>query len=813
MTVRRLNPVLLTVLLACLTLLVSGCVNLPVSGPVKAGPSVAGTDEAPYDFNPAGPRPKETPVEIVGNFLLAMQATPQSTSVARQFLTSESRANWSPSHGAVIYGSYTLAAGAGSVTVRLTDTARLDAGGHWLGAGGHGGRLALHLKMVKAKGQWRISHPPNVLIIPQSHFEARFQQFNLYFFDQSSRVLVPEPVYLPAGDQAPTLLVKDLLHGPGKGLSGSVRTFIPPRTRLDDLSVPVSGKGVATVSLSAPMLGVAADERQLAFAELGWTLAQVSGIDRMKVLVNGSPLEVPGQGSAPSVDAWSGYDPAVSWASPELYGLRRGRVESVANGAEQRVPGVFPPGTPSVRSIGVSLNGSRVAGVTADGSSALVSRTSQPGQRAGSSPATAVYTGGTDLLRPAWDLYGQTWLVDRTSAGAVLVVVRDGKASEVQAPGISGNDVTAFSLSRDGTRLAAVVAGHGRPGAEHLVLARVRRDHTGRVTSLGQARDLPVTAGQVFNIRDITWYSPTTVAVLVGAEQQISQVYLSRVDGSSGFVASSTSAELFRGRADRVVTSPSPGTPLYLENPVAAAVLPRVERALDQVRGQAGTGVPDLRRLSRPQPPGGGWSQPAGRPTLEGCATPSSTWSSDPSARGAGARAGCCVRSAGSHYRTVATPPGPPRARRGSPRRGPAGSTPACSRPWSTRTRSTRSSRWLVPWAWCWRAWSPTPWLTRPARRPPGGSWCRCRPARPWCAAEVTTRCCGSHGWPQHGCGGPGSTPASAGCWSSPRRPRTRPACRPPRGRPTSLVRCAAGLVQLGGRERMAVASWSWTTC
>jgi hypothetical protein len=566
LTGRRALPALLVLL----ALLVSGCVNLPVSGPVRAGPSVAGTDEAPYDYQPVGPWPKETPIGIVTGFLVAMQATPQSTSVSRQFLTAESRANWSPDAGTVIYSGHPryTAVGTGAVTVHLTDTARLGARGRWLGATPGKGGLAFHLQLVKKNDQWRISNPPDVLIIPQTHFEERFKQFDLYFFDSSAQVLVPEPVYLPTGDQAPTLLVKGLLQGPDQDLEGATRTFFPARTRLDDLSVPVSGKGVATVSLSEPMLSLATDERQLALAQLGWTLAQVSGIDRMRITVNGSPLEVPGQGSEPSVDAWSEYDPSVSWASHELFGLRDGHLVAVLNGTQHRVPGGFPAGTPPVRAIGVDLSAQRVAGVTEDGGSVIVARTSElagpPGSAAARQP---VYTGGTDLLKPAWDFYGQLWLLDRTSAGAVLTVLRDGTPTQVRASGITGEDVTAFSLSRDGTRLVAVIAGRGRHD-DRMVVARVMRDHSGRVTSIGTAHDLPVTSGPVRHIRDLAWYSPTTVAVLVSAERRVGWLYLTRVDGSSGFVDSAPSAELFPGRASGVVTWPAPGVaPMYLATP------------------------------------------------------------------------------------------------------------------------------------------------------------------------------------------------------------------------------------------------------
>jgi len=539
-------------------------VSLPVSGPVRAGPSVpTGTEEAPYDFNPAGPRPGASPVDIVDGFLLAMQATPQSTVVARQFLTPESRATWSPDSGTLIYGSYTLAVGSQAVTVRLDDTARLDARGEWLGETPGQGELALHLRLVREHGQWRISGPPDALIIPRGHFEGRFKQFDLYFFDRSGQVLVPEPVYLPAGDQAPTLLVRGLLRGPDKELAGATRTFIPPKTRLDDLSVPVSRHGVATVSLSDPMLGLGADERQLALAQLGWTLAQVPGLDRMRILVHGSPLEVGGLGAEPSVDSWSQYDPAVSWASHELFGLRDGHLVAVLDGSERRLPGTLGPSAPPIRSIALDLAAQRLAAVTQDGGSVLLARPQQP-SRPATAAAQPAYTGGTDLLKPAWDLDGQLWLLDRTAGGAVLTVLRGGSPTVVEAPGISGRDVTAFSLSRDGTRLVAVLAGPGRRG-DQMVMSRVIRDQSGQVTSLTAARPVPVTTGPVRHIVDVAWFSPTTVAVLTSPDKGLCRVYLPRVDGSSGFVDSSTGAEPFRGKAVRVVTAP--GAPVYLETP------------------------------------------------------------------------------------------------------------------------------------------------------------------------------------------------------------------------------------------------------
>jgi hypothetical protein len=74
-----------------------------------------------------------------------------------------------------------------------------------------------------------------------------------------------------------------------------------------------------------------------------------------------------------------------------------------------------------------------------------------------------------------------------------------------------------------------------------------------------------VASGPVRSIRDVAWCTPTTVAVLASVEPRVGRLYLTRVDGSSTFVDSATSAELFPQRASRVVTWPSPAPgQLYL---------------------------------------------------------------------------------------------------------------------------------------------------------------------------------------------------------------------------------------------------------
>ena len=551
-------------MVALLGLVLAGCVSLPQSGGVQSGPDQeqAEPSDAPFDYTPDGPSPGAAPVDIVGGYLLAMQATPLSTAVAREFLTDEASKAWDPEKGTVVYGSSSLTDKGRAVGLSLSETVQLDGRGEWLGNTTDRRGLQHTLRLVRDRGEWRISNPTDALIVPQAHFETRFAQYFLYFFDRSAQVLVPEPVYLPRGEQTPTLLVRGLLRGPALGLRGAPRTIFPPRTELDDLSVLVSDNGTAEVPLSEEILDLDDEQANMALGQLSWTLRQVPGLETMRVTVDGSPLDLPGEGVDQDVQAWPELDPSVSWASHELFGIRDGHVVSRAGTQERRIDGLFGAEDSGLRSIGVDLPADQVAGVSDDGSRVLVApRSPEPGKVPSAADATVIASGATNLLPPVWDIYGQVWLLDRTRGGGTLTVVRSGVARTVEAPGLTGERIKAFVVSRDGTRLVAVVNDRRR---DRLVLTRILRRNDGTVRGLSSTTPLSIRALGVKRIRDLAWRTPGSLALLTGPTPGLSQVVVATIDGSSAVRDVATDAEFFRKEAVRIVTSPATGTPLYV---------------------------------------------------------------------------------------------------------------------------------------------------------------------------------------------------------------------------------------------------------
>ena len=535
----------------------AGCVRMPSSGPVvETRSGVDSQVDSPIYIDPRPPQAGDSPTAIVRGFLDAMTATPIETTVARKFLTPDAAAAWHPEHATIAYGDASPPEGGAVVSVTLSDANRLDARGAWRGPLGDG-HDTLHFPMVFTEAdQWRIAKAPDALVVPEPWFAQRFRQVSLYFFDPTARILVPEPVYVPRGEQQATTLVQALLQGPGAGLGRVTRSFIPPGLSLG-LSVPVTADGVADIALKGDAGQQTPQAIELMLAQLAWTLRQEPTIRALKVSIAGQPLPLPGGVSEVSVSEGAEFDPAGAQASSSLFGLRRGRLVAGPPEALQNVDGPLGGTDFGLLSVGVALTADVAAGVSGGGRSVLRAPVDGPG------PVREVLSDAVDLLPPAWDAFDRLWLVDRARGAARVSYVEGTRSSVLRVPGISGRDVTNFLVSRDGTRL---VAGLRRPGrADQLVVSRLRHASMGRVVGATRARPITDGTGEPRRIRDIAWSGPTTVAVLSALTDELSQVRTVSVDGSPpGLDGLATT---LRGRVQGLAGSPVPSESLYALTP------------------------------------------------------------------------------------------------------------------------------------------------------------------------------------------------------------------------------------------------------
>lgn len=510
---RRRTALLVTLLLGAATL--SGCVQMPDEGPVVTARAATDAGEQPAgQVDAVPPQPGASRQAVVTGFLDAMTAWPVQTNVVKEYLTDDAAEAWNPEAGTIVYAdSSPPQEHAGGVSVQLTGGDRLDASGSWRGSLGPRERT-LHFKMTAEHGEFRIVDPPDALIVPASWFQQRYRQVSIYYFDPAWKILVPEPVFVPVGQQLATSLVSALLAGPSARLDGIVRTFVP--SGLDEgLSVPVSDNGVADLSLAGDAPQLSPEEAQLMLAQFAWTLHQDPEVTAIRVSIGGTEVNLPSGASQYDLVDAADYDPAGALAAGELFGLRNGRVVSGTPDVMTPVSGPFGSAGYDPAELTVAPRGDLAAIVTRDRADVLVAPVRNA---AGGGRVTPLVSDGVDLARPTWDYAGRLWLLDRGPDGA-RVRVAEGRLGvqprvrEVDVPGITGTDARRLLVSRDGTRLVAVVR---RNGADRLVTARVRIGSNGRVQGAGLSTVINGVGG-VPHIVDLAWTSPSTIAVLTPA--------------------------------------------------------------------------------------------------------------------------------------------------------------------------------------------------------------------------------------------------------------------------------------------------------
>jgi hypothetical protein len=499
----------------------TACVQVPHHGGVVVvdeGPQ-SPPDEVP-DFNPRPPQVGASPSAIVDGFLEAMEATPLKTDKALLFLTTEERSAWKPGQAILAYTRHAAPRGHRRVTVRLRGADRVGATGQWRGRLGPDAERVT-FPMRKEDGQWRISRAPDALIVSKSFYEQSYQDASLYYFDPSGRILVPEVVHAPQGQQLATSLVRALLAGPRPALAGVERSFIPPGLAVGP-SVVVSPRGLASVTLKGPDPGpLSTNSTRLMLAQLAWTLRQDPAIRSFQVSIDG--LQISDASGAATFRSRGGsldrYDPADVKASQQIYALHRGRLVSGQVNSPTPNPGPFGTSPQGIGAFAVSLDDRQVAATTP--TSLLV------GQVLGDqSPAPVLI--GSGLLRPGWAFGQRLWDVQNQPGGAKVLFVLHGRGHELRVPGVTGANVRRFLVSRDGSRLVAVLRG---TTTDHLVVSRVRYDADGRPVGATRARRLPWTIG-AGHIRDIGWTSPT-VAVLDRLTRTQAGVRILDIDGST----------------------------------------------------------------------------------------------------------------------------------------------------------------------------------------------------------------------------------------------------------------------------------------
>lgn len=497
--------------------LVTGCAEVPTSGPVEPGNPVRTQEGVPYvAFAAAAPRPGDDPPAIVVGFIEAMSAYQPGYETATMFLTPEAASTWEPLAGVTIFeGSRPRIEQVDDNQVRVTVTVvgEVDEFGAYT-VENAGEMRELELTMNRAEGEWRIANPPPGTMISEDNFLREFESHDVCFFDPQFEVFVPDPVYLPKNSQVATLLVQMLVDGPSEWLDPAVRTALPEQVALSVSSVPVEA-GVATVDLSANAQGLQPLRREQMASQVACTLAGLPEVTHVDLKSDG--LSLLGQdGGTDVASVVDRYDPDRLGTSASIYAIQDGHaVSRLDDGELQPVSGELGEAEDLTELAVHPAEGQAVA--VASGGAELQLAALEDG-----APRRMIFE-GAGLVSPDWDRNDLIWAVERPAGGGKLAAVRpDGTEVTVRGKELEELDVTRVSVSPDGTRMVLI-------GDEKAYVAVVVHDGgDGDYVSIERLR--PIGPGGV--AMDAGWLSAERIALLMSVEDVV-EVYNVDVSGAT----------------------------------------------------------------------------------------------------------------------------------------------------------------------------------------------------------------------------------------------------------------------------------------
>jgi hypothetical protein len=484
-----------------LLLVVSACSTVPMnSGTVQITQAPARPAEI-VGIEPLSPEPGATPEEVVRSFIDAAASARPGHPTAREHLAPEQASSWSDEAGITVLGPdyATVTTQTGTVQVSADLVGTIDRRGVFTVGGPE--TYIRQFTLTQVDDEWRITDPPDGLIILQPDFERLYEQVAAYFVDPTNQRLVPDPRYLITGEAQPTALVQRLLDGPSATLAAGVHNPLGGAQLRTAVTVEAQSALVDLTGLPTEPAPVLAEVS----AQLVWSLTQLQQVPvrSVEIRLDGEPIDVGGVPPQQTPDDWAGFAPDAVPLETVGHYVSGGALHTVAAGAP--TPGPAGTGVYGLTDAAVSVDVrdgelSFLAGVRAeaDGESLLA------GPYSGE---LAPVVSGARLSSPTVAATrSEIWVVrDRTT---VVRVQPGGSPQAVTTPTLPGLGVTeALRLSPDGVRAALVVDG---PGGRSLYIGTVVRAEDGSVA----LRDLRGIAPELSQVVDVAWRDSGNLVVL-----------------------------------------------------------------------------------------------------------------------------------------------------------------------------------------------------------------------------------------------------------------------------------------------------------
>ncbi len=488
--------------LVALALLLAGCSGIPRDGSVRAGQAVQPGDTPAPVFLPSRPQKDASQEGILRGFIDAATSPENDYEIAREFLAPTYSGSWNPEAGVTVddgVGRSVAAADESTMVFSVTPVAEVDEIGQYQEVESSA-PVPLRYQFVQVGGQWRISAAPNGTVIDQTTFRDVFTAQALYFFDPDFSFLVPDLRWFPRGAATLTKIVNGMLAGPSPWLAGSVVTAFPAGTKLTADAVQVVARD-AKVDLNSEALN--ADRVTLQRMRVQLRNSLPTGLS-VTITINQNSQDIGDLGgNAPTVNPRVDARALVLRDGEFGFLAATGKAITAIPGLSDRIVALNPsavtlsPG----QTVAAALTGAGVYGV-----------------RVGDEPKLLDPRQG--LIAPAVDNHGYIWSVPADRPGELFVHSPSGDATAVPVPWPEASSIASLRVSRDGTRLIALL----RAGTEtRFVVVSIKREKNVPV-ALGDEVQLASEVGEPI---DATWIDELTVAYLTvvpgGAEQIVAQ--------------------------------------------------------------------------------------------------------------------------------------------------------------------------------------------------------------------------------------------------------------------------------------------------
>jgi hypothetical protein len=480
---------------------VSACSTVPSSSATVQITQAPSRPVETVGIEPLPPEPGATPEEIVRGFIDAAASARPGHPVAREYLAPDAAGSWSDEAGiTVLSPDYaTVATKADAVTLTANPVGAVDPRGVFTVAGT--GVFTRQFNLAQVDDEWRITDPPDGLIILEPDFERLYVARDVFFIDPTEQRVVPDPRLLIKGDAQPTALVQRLLDGPSGYIAAGVRN---PLNGAQLRSAVTVRDGSAVVDLTALTTDPEPVLSQIC-AQIVWTLAPLSRT--VEIRVDGEPVDIEGVPDDQTRSDWAAFDPDAVPVDGVGHYLDGGALHTVSSGAPAPVPagtGAYGLSSAAVSAEPRTGKLSFLVGVRSDASGATLYAGPYDGELA------PVLTGASLNTPTVASTRSEAWVV---RDGTSVVRVPAGAAPQaVNAPTLQGlGRADVLTLSPDGVRAALVVDG---PGGRGLYVGTVVRAEDGSV----ELRDLRDVAPSLSQVVDVAWRDSGNLLVLAGNE-------------------------------------------------------------------------------------------------------------------------------------------------------------------------------------------------------------------------------------------------------------------------------------------------------